>query len=304
MNVALCCIAKSENKYIREFVEHYKLLGFSSVFIYDNNDVNGERFEDVISDYIENGFVKIVNFRGKNRAMFDAYNDCYRNRCKGYDWVCFFDCDEFLTLQKDNSIDKYLSRPCFENYDMIAVNWELYGDNDLVTYEDKPIQQRFTKPMDKDFYIFHGKYENRQIKTILRTNLKGVYFGNPHFPFGNYRSCNASGKYSQFGKRISGKGYDIFWDKPLDYGLAKLKHYRTKTAEEFANKILRGYPDIDKASKSSQFLLSKEFFFKHNKKTAEKEKFFKHNLTDNSDRHKSTHLQIKNRFIIKNFGGI
>lgn len=51
--IALCCIAKMENDYIRFFVEYYKNLHFDKIFIYDNNDIDGEKFEDVINDYIQ-----------------------------------------------------------------------------------------------------------------------------------------------------------------------------------------------------------------------------------------------------------
>ena len=46
-------ICKLENLYIQEFIEHYKKLGYNHIFIYDNNDINGERFEDVIQKEIE-----------------------------------------------------------------------------------------------------------------------------------------------------------------------------------------------------------------------------------------------------------
>ncbi|MBO6272267.1 glycosyltransferase family 92 protein [bacterium] len=66
--VLLCCIAKMENNYIREFVEYYKRIGFDNICLYDNNDVNGEHFEAVIDDYIKSGFVIIKNIRGKKLA--------------------------------------------------------------------------------------------------------------------------------------------------------------------------------------------------------------------------------------------
>ncbi len=40
--IALCCIAKMENDYIRFFVEYYQRLHFDKVIIYDNNDPDGE----------------------------------------------------------------------------------------------------------------------------------------------------------------------------------------------------------------------------------------------------------------------
>ena len=68
MNIALCAIAKNENLYIQEWVKYYKDLGISKIFLYDNNDVNGECFEDVLNNYIEDKFVVIENYRGKIRT--------------------------------------------------------------------------------------------------------------------------------------------------------------------------------------------------------------------------------------------
>ena len=36
--VGLCVIGKKENKYAKEYVDYYKSIGFSHIFIYDNND--------------------------------------------------------------------------------------------------------------------------------------------------------------------------------------------------------------------------------------------------------------------------
>ena len=51
--VCLCAIAKEENKYIREFVEHYKNYDIDKIYIFDNNDKNGEKFEEVINDKLK-----------------------------------------------------------------------------------------------------------------------------------------------------------------------------------------------------------------------------------------------------------
>ena len=66
--VALCALAKNENLYIREWVNWYKKLGVSKIFLYDNNDIDGEHFEDVISDYINTGFVEVIDVRGVEKG--------------------------------------------------------------------------------------------------------------------------------------------------------------------------------------------------------------------------------------------
>ena len=65
IKVCLCIMGKEENLYAKEYVEHYKKLGYNHIFLYDNNELNGERFEDVLKEEINEGFVSIINFRGK-----------------------------------------------------------------------------------------------------------------------------------------------------------------------------------------------------------------------------------------------
>ena len=68
--ICICTIAKEENLYIREYIEHYKKYGVNKIYLYDNNDINGEKFEDVIDDYIKSGFVEINDWRGRLTIMF------------------------------------------------------------------------------------------------------------------------------------------------------------------------------------------------------------------------------------------
>ena len=103
-NVCLCLIAKNENKYIKEFVEYYKNFRIDKIFLYDNNDLNGENFQNAINNYIKKGFVELINFRGISTAQLRAYNDCYKKNKINYDWLIFFDADEFIYLKDFNNI--------------------------------------------------------------------------------------------------------------------------------------------------------------------------------------------------------
>ena len=114
-SICMCVIAKKENRYVREFIEFYKKMKVDKIFLNDNNDINGERFEEVIQDYINNGFVEIINYRGKISPQLKSYEDCYKNNMGLYDWFIFFDVDEFIYLKNYTDIKTFLKEKILKN---------------------------------------------------------------------------------------------------------------------------------------------------------------------------------------------
>jgi hypothetical protein len=76
--ICMCTPVKNENRYIKEYVEHYKKYGVDKIFIYDNNQIDGERLEEVIGEYIKKGLVEVFDYRGKKNPLFRIMNDCYQ----------------------------------------------------------------------------------------------------------------------------------------------------------------------------------------------------------------------------------
>lgn len=270
MKTLLCAIGRLENKYIKEWVEYYKNLGFTNIVLYDNNYGEEEYFEDVISEYIENGFVILKNYRNQQVCQTKAYNECYKEYGDLYDWIAFFDCDEFLTLKKQDNIEKYLSALYFRRYDMIHINWMCYGDNNFINFEDKPILERFTTPIQYDTKVAYDFPENNHIKSIIRGGLRSVNFvGNSHTPNNNnIKCCNNRG--------IACNGISPF--EKYNFDEAYIRHFSTKTIEEYCNKLKRGFPDqvLDLQKRGVHLLETR--FFRYNKVTKEKLEHIKNNL--------------------------
>ena len=80
LKVCICTLGKKENKYIREFVSHYRKYGVDKIFLYDNNNLNDERFDNIISDYLKIKFVEILNYRGKETPQFTIFDNCYKKK--------------------------------------------------------------------------------------------------------------------------------------------------------------------------------------------------------------------------------
>lgn len=87
--IALCCIGRRENRYAREFIAYYKSIGFDKIFVCDNNHDGEEHFKDVLGDYIESGFVEVLDYRNKGGQQGHAYSDVYHEYGKRYQWIAF-----------------------------------------------------------------------------------------------------------------------------------------------------------------------------------------------------------------------
>lgn len=271
--IALCCIAKMENDYIRFFVEYYKNLHFDKIFIYDNNDIDGEKFEDVINDYIQSGFVEIIDFRGREVAQLPSYQDCYDRFNNQYDWIAFFDIDEFLTIADGNDdIHRFLNKKEFLPYQLLHINWKVYGDNDLLDNDGRNVIERFVEPLPYNTRMYSSNLpENNHIKSIVRGGLSYVKWKkNPHTPTSvGYHCCNP------LGESVDANSFA----QEYDFSVAFIRHYSTKTIGEWVrNKMKRGIPD--RSVESWKETLNLEFFFRYNRRTDEKQLYAERILKD------------------------
>jgi len=266
--VAICTIAKNENLYIREWVEYYKNMGINKIILYDNNDKEGEKFEEVINDYINSGFVEIINIRGvvKNFQNYDkmatqgkAYHDCYYNNFKKYDWIAFFDCDEFLAIDyKYKNIFEFLND--FKEFDGVKIQWRMFGDNGNLFYEKKPVLERFLNKYNANY--------DRRIKSIIKCKDYDfeLQFGG-HSPL--YKEPYMVNLKKKRVKKL--KDSKAYTDLPV-----YINHFYSKSTEEF---IKRKYKQTDpyfgdQYKSRYDINIIKREYFAYNNYTIEKENMF------------------------------
>ena len=203
--ICLCTIGKQENKYIIEFIQYYKDFGVDKIYLYDNNDENNEKFEDIISEYIKIGFVQIINVRGKRKIQFDAMRDCYKKNYKKYNWLIFYDIDEFLFLKNYTNIKKFLREPKFKKCQVIQLNWVMHTDNNLLYYNNQSLFLRFPE-------IGKSLNSSVDIKSMIRGKLNTDFYS-IHYLSPGLVSCDGFGKqkdkYNYFSKNRDKKFYYI-----------------------------------------------------------------------------------------------
>ena len=104
-------------------------------------------------------------------------NECYNNFILNFhdkfDWIAFFDIDEFLYIRDGKTINETLLE--YDKVSSLFINWRLFGDNGLKEVEngEYSVLKRFTR-CDKDLH--------RLGKHILHTSITKteVKFNNPH----------------------------------------------------------------------------------------------------------------------------
>jgi predicted HAD superfamily phosphohydrolase YqeG len=212
MKIALVCIAKNEDNYIKEWVDYHKKIGFDKIFIFENNWVC-----NIIDDVV----VKI-KFDGEMKQV-SAYNYFIENFKDVYDWCLFIDVDEFLVLKNNINVKDFIRQ--YGNVENgIAINWVLFGNNNhtKVIGNNYSVLDRFTK---------RQKNINQHIKTFLKLKNKNVKMVDPHHPNVTIYDTNLT----EVKSALNPRGV-------ID--VVQINHYFCKTEEEFMLKINRGRADI------------------------------------------------------------
>ena len=251
IKVCLCTVAKLENKYILEFVKFYKKYHIDKIFIYDNNDINGEKFEDILFNYIKINFVEIINHRGEKRIQIKMLQDCYNKNYKIYDWLIFFDVDEYIHLNNYHNVKDFLIKKKFNKCQSIYLNWIIHTDNNLKFYDKRILSKRFTE-VAKNINYCYGK-------TILRGRIENLKISSTHTLDKHIGRCNG------FGKIIKMKSISC---KVPDYKYFYIDHYYSKSTEEFIYKLNKGDAIVDQNTKNKYYRI--KLYFRFNKITKEK----------------------------------
>jgi hypothetical protein len=217
MKTALVCIAKNEDNYIEEWIDYNTKLGFDHIFVYAND-----------WEYKTNrDNVTVINMPGAIQQV-KAYNHFKKVLSNLFNWAAFFDVDEFLVLNKHKNLKEFLSD--YSDCNAIGINWAIFGNNGHETINGEyGIIKRFTKRANENYLIKqHNIIVNSHIKTIVQ--LPCSHFQDVHNIHGNWFNLNKEVKNGPF-------------NTPIDWTVAQLNHYITKSTEEFKLKCERGRAD-------------------------------------------------------------
>ena len=238
MKAVICAIAKFEYNYIKEWVEYHLNLGFDKIVIYDNNDIDGERYDELLSEFIQKGQVELRDVRGKRAMQRVVYNEFYHEG--DFDWVAIIDIDEFISPNrtKYKTIKDFLNT--VSEHDAVFLYWQTYGDagktypiskNPRKNNEHIPLLSQYSIPADKNCLIDNAiKRQNAWGKSIIKAGLPVNYL-HEHFITSadkeiDYVDC--------FGEEVSPMLFFPEFEKvERTYRECYIKHIYTKSLYEY-----------------------------------------------------------------------
>lgn len=147
----------------------------------------------------------------------------------------------------------------------------IYTDGEQLYNSTAPVLERFTVPKKPFNHLAFNKqwHLNDFAKSIIRGNLKTPLFLNAHTPSNIEPCCNSIGETVDGASRMC----------DYDFSNMYLRHFRSKTIEEFLNKAKRDYPDNRLILREPRYkYLLESVFFIDNKPTIEKLNYIKEKI--------------------------
>ncbi len=224
MKCAVCVIVKNEARDFAEWLAFQSAVGFDAVIAYDHLSTDATpSILDAAGRVMD---VRRVSWsRNDNKSQFGAYQDCLATFGSEFDWIAFFDSDEFLLPNVHPGIRELLDSRA--DAAMLAVNWAVFGSAGQVGYPGGLLIESFTKRAANTFG------PNGHVKSIVRPDRVREVI-NPHL-------------FAVDGMTVLPDGTPVeAWSTPgvtrsaADHSVCQLNHYFVRSRAHWDAKVLRG----------------------------------------------------------------
>lgn len=130
--LALVAIFRNEARFLKEWIEFYRLLGVEHFYLY--NHLSNDNFMEVLTPYIKDSIVDLyelhtepANLSEWNRLQISTYSKTVQMVKDSVEWLIAVDTDEFLFPVKEDSLQALLKK--YDEYASLSVNWRMFGSS-------------------------------------------------------------------------------------------------------------------------------------------------------------------------------
>ena len=235
--IALVTVIKDEQEYLKEWLD-YHIPMVDKIFIFE--DINSSSHRDIVCNYCDkvelidsehlyfnkkDKLLKLINYNAYNQNKKQIEMIQYVINLHTYDWCIVMDIDEFLTITDNRSLHEVLYD--YSEYDELLIYWRNYGANGHIykpDYNNGLYRKFYTKECNQIHKDIQNKAFTKKALNLNRINFKLGFFTQHFHNSENYIKTD-------FTKDVENQCYDKLY----------IKHYITKSFEEYYNKLfIRG----------------------------------------------------------------
>jgi len=167
MKIALCAIGKPNTESMDEWIRHHLELGIDHIYVYNDgtatnilDNVNEDRLGHVSLETV----LKELTYESSYKVA--AYADCFRRHKEEYDWIAYFDIDQYLSIPNLSTLKDILSDPRFQDFEVVRLNTTLFSDRKSLAMDFNMPFQEEDKENDRPYVA----------KSIVNCKAFGFYF--------------------------------------------------------------------------------------------------------------------------------
>jgi len=231
--LSICAIFKTENPWLREFIDYHYARGVEHFYLF-NNEAEPDEAGQILQPYVDQGLVEHLHLPGprKYRAAYMA--GAILSAGQSF-WTAFIDIDEFILPRQCDDIRQILKY--YEEFSGLTMNWRIFGSSGLKTRPHSQLESFVHRAVDDCEANYH-------IKTIARPE-KIARFINPHYPI--YKE-ETSFSVNEDYERVNGP-----FDMQCKANKIRVNHYIVRSYQDFVEvKQPRGRATVSE-NRSFQF---------------------------------------------------
>lgn len=241
MKILAVLTVRNEAAFLLEWLAHHRAAGITDFLVFSNDCQDGT---DKMLDRLDQmGWLTHIRNDGpydKGGIQFTALKSADKTKSvRKADWILPMDVDEFVNIHVgDHTIPSLIN--ALPDATAITLTWRLFGNADVIRYDDKPVTKTFTRCAP---VVMYWPWRSAMFKTLYRND-------NTYRKLGVHRPRNPHPDRVQNARWYDGEGRkldDQFKTRRIfsnygrsNYKLAQLNHYPLGAMESYVVKADRG----------------------------------------------------------------
>jgi hypothetical protein len=151
----IAALFRDDARFLKEWIEYNRMMGIDHIYLF--NHLSKDDFISVLTPYINDGFISLVNIELNPTSseqwfrdiQYKTYISMARLLSGQAEWMLLIDTDEFLAPWQSKSIPEFLEK--YHEKDGVAFFWKLFGTGNVGEIKQDQLMIETLIKCEKDY---------------------------------------------------------------------------------------------------------------------------------------------------------